>query len=199
MGLSEDIRKAMSERARCPVCALLDDREFDIIARLQHDITRNPEIRQAVAEEGGFCVPHFRQFGKIANAQTRALLFDTMIKGYSVRSAAPLPRCRICAGLAPYEEDLLGEMVRLLGCESFRQEYARRSGLCLPHMQEIQPRLGSSELREWLADVQIEQMRRDLPAINAISTRSYYDTTRPQRESVARQTEKFAGRNALGV
>jgi len=64
----EQIFNKMREVRRCPVCALLEDLEFEILCQFQYDLTRNEGVRTAIAKAGEFCDFHFLQFRKLANS-----------------------------------------------------------------------------------------------------------------------------------
>jgi hypothetical protein len=195
----QEIRKRLTEDARCPLCAALQDREFDILAHLQYVVTLDPAIRHAVAAEGGFCDFHFRQFRKLANAQTNALLLITLVHEYCRRGSALPLRCRLCAELASYENNLLEEMARLLGDNSVRDLYEQSSGLCVSHMHSFGQRSQNPDIKSLVNNIQILQMQRDLPALTAMSERSFFETNQSQRSSIARVVEKLVGRKALGL
>jgi len=198
-GYKEDIRKRMTEDGGCPLCELVRDREFETLAHLQYVVTGDEGIRGAIASEGGFCDFHFRQFRKIANSETNALLLIALVDEYCRRHGTLTVKCRVCAELESCESELLEEMCNLLIEESFRGPYIQSSGLCIQHLHSVQDCPITPDMKLWLNETQIQQLRRNIPALTAMSTRSYFDTTYSQRRAISRVAEKFAGRKALGL
>jgi len=195
----EEVLRRLREEQRCPLCAMVREREFDILSHLQYQVTHDEALRNTIAEEGGFCDFHFRQFRKLANAETNSLLLITMVQAYSSQGNSVQATCRLCSELALYESSILEATVGLMAEESARAAYADSSGLCLIHMHAVEQRLDDPHVRLWLRAMQSQQMKRNLPSLVAMSTRSFFDTTQSQRSSILCIVEKFVGRKALGL
>jgi hypothetical protein len=193
----QGIRKKMEQSLRCPLCVLTDELEFNMLAELQYEVTHRPEVREAIAEEGGFCEFHFRQFRKIASAKTNALLLIAMVKRFAEPQNHFAINCRLCSHLENYEDRLTKAISQLLIEESFREYYADHSGLCKKHVETIQPLISDETVRGWLEDVHRTRMQKEIPFLEQVATKSYYDTSRLARGSIARTVEKFVGRRAL--
>jgi len=189
----------MEESGRCPVCHLIDNEEFDMLSRVQYDVTHSPEVREAIVNEGGFCEFHFRQFRKIANAKSNGLLMIAMVEHYSRPENALKLECRFCAYLDGIERNLLEAMLSLLEDITFREKYDRHTGLCLGHLDAVIRRTNQVELKEWLISTQREQMKREIPYLEQMATQSYYDTSNAARGSLVRTVEKFVGRRTLSM
>lgn len=198
MGCEEQILKKLQEEQRCPVCALVEDLEFNILRHLQYDVTRNEHIRASIATAGGFCEFHFRRFRRLANSHTNALLLLGLIQEYCVDDGDIRLRCRVCEEIDSYEVRLLEAVKTLLSRNDFRATYEQVPGLCIGHMKEVQNAIHSTTDRSWLQDCQIRQMKKAAPGLQQMVERSYYDTTRDQRNTIPRSIEKFVGRKALG-
>jgi len=184
----------MEHSLYCPLCSLLDDTEFDLMARLQYDVTTQREVREAVAEEGGFCDYHFRQFRRIANAKTNAFLLMAMVNRYSQLETQFVVRCRFCGRLNEYERQLTEAICHLLGESSFQARYSDHRGMCKYHLRSVEALVSDEAIRAWLAGMHREQMQRELPFLEELATNSYYDTSRLARGSIPRTIEKFVGR-----
>jgi len=193
------IHRKIETFASCPICALLDDYEFEMLSHLQYDITIDAQSRKTVASEMGFCEFHFRQFRKIANSKTNALLLLDLIEQYSQTEKRLEIRCRFCNALRIQEESLLDTISTMLSQGSFRQIYSKSSGVCLPHMDVILQRVCSNDLKTWLANIQGEQMRREITALTEMARLSYYDLSKHTRGSVPRMVQKLVGRRALSL
>jgi len=194
-----EIRKQMVEERRCPVCVIVQNKEFDILSQLQYDVTQDASLRKAIARERGFCDFHFRQFKRIANSETNALLLLALVVEHCSRDLPGHRNCRICEELVPYEERILTELVALFASDSFREFYWRCSGLCLLHMRNVQDQMALPDVNSWLNEVQRQQLQRDVPALLEMSTRSFFATTHSQRGSIACMVEKFVGRKSIGL
>lgn len=193
------IHKKIEESMRCPLCSLVDGEEFNMLSRLQYDVSHDPAVREAIAREGGFCEFHFRQFRKIANAKTNALLLIALVERYSQRDNHLTVHCRLCAHLDDYEGHLIEAVISLLKESPFRADYENHTGLCLDHLSAVRPLIADEELQRWLDELSRIQMQRETASLEQMATKSYYDTSRLARGSVARIVEKFVGRRALSL
>ncbi len=185
----------MSESTYCPLCNLLDKKEFDMLCSLQFDVSHDPATRDSVAAEGGFCDFHFRQFYRLANAKTNALLLAALVGLYAGRQNHIVIRCRICAVMNDYEHQLLEAVMNLFNDGSFRKGYTNHSGMCWEHLDAV--RRTHPELNEWFDAAQQEQLQREIPLLEQIVTKSYYETSHRARSAVTRTIEKFVGRKAI--
>jgi hypothetical protein len=184
----------MEHSMYCPLCSLLDDTEFNLMASLQYDVTMRREVREAVAEEGGFCDYHFRQFRKLASAKTNALLLAAMVERFARPGMQFVDNCRLCGHLDEYERQLTEAITHLLGESSFQARYSDHRGMCNYHLRSVEGLVSDEAIRGWLAGMNKEQLRRELPFLEELATNSYYDTSRLARGSIPRTIEKFVGR-----
>ena len=199
MGYDEQILGKMREESRCPVCALLEDLEFEILSQLQYNVTEDEAVRNAIAKAGGFCDFHFRRFRKLANDRTNALLLLALIREYCERSEGIAIRCQVCEDIASYEAWLLKALNSMLHGNDFREQYEQVTGLCICHMQEVQHATDSAAERVWLQSCQIRQMRDSIPSLQQMVERSYFETTLNQRRTIPGSVEKFVGRKSVGL
>jgi hypothetical protein len=196
----------MKRESRCPICVLVQEEEFSLLSRLQYDVSQNERVRTLIARNGGFCDFHFRQFRKIANNRTNALLLLSFIETY--RKGAQRSRrigfpkhvhCRLCKTLEGYEKKLEVIIARVLNVESDRKLYSKSSGLCFLHEQAVERLLHSSAVRQWLKETKLQQMLRKIPMLEHLATKSYYDTSAVERGTIACAVETFVGRKAIGL
>jgi len=196
----EDVFKAkMNEEARCPICALVEDREFTVLSHLQYEVTHDRDVRSAIVNEGGFCVYHFRQFRKLANSETNARLLTDLVSEYLRRGERIPIHCRVCIALDAYEQSLCEATAHFLESEAGRSVFDEGAGLCLNHQGNVSSAFGDPTLRRWLNESQNHRMQQDLPALEAMMNHSYFDSTRSQRSAIPRCVERFVGRKALGL
>jgi hypothetical protein len=184
---------------RCPICALVRENEFNMLCQLQYDVTRDRQTRVELSAEGGFCEFHFRQFRKLANSKTNALLLLELIRRYCENNGATPVTCRVCTAVESFEETLVNTLADMLDTEAFRNVYAASGGVCIKHMHDVQARDISESARFWIAERQIEQMKRAVAGLEELATVPYYDTAFSVRGHVIQIVEKFAGRRTLGL
>jgi hypothetical protein len=193
------ILRAVREEWRCPVCALLEQEEFDLLADLQYSVTSDEQMRQAIAHEGGFCDYHFRQFSKIANIASSAMLLLALVDVHSSATTPVQVKCRICERLSSLEDTFVRGVVDLFASDAFREMYERACGLCLAHRSAVELLQNATALTSWLNDVQRKQIQSFLPVLQVLSSRSYFETSNTERRSIAQLVEKFVGRRAVGA
>ena len=99
----EEIINRIINEDGCPLCAMVLDFEFDFLAKLQHEVAVDESTRKEIANEGGFCDFHFRQFKKIADGKTNILLLKTIIEEKIYESLLEERECRICTAVSKYE------------------------------------------------------------------------------------------------
>jgi len=195
----QKIIRKMEESGRCPVCHLIDNEEFDMLSRVQYEVTHSPEVREAIVNEGGFCEFHFRQFRKIANARSNGLLMAAMVNRYAQAECQLNTKCRFCAHLDKFEENLLATFLFLLKDQKFCEKYAKHTGLCFGHLNDVSHQVKLPGIRVWLRAIQLEQLKKELPFLEQMATQSYYETSNVARGSLVRTVEKFVGRRTLSM
>ena len=188
------ISRKMEQSLFCPLCSLVDGAEVEMLSMLQYDVTRQPDTREAVANGGGFCEYHFRQFRKIATAKTSALLLTAMVERFAQPETQFVVNCRFCNHLDEYEGQLVKAISHILAESSFQVCYADHRGMCKRHLRSAKAMVSDEATRGWLEEVHRSQMLREIPFLEQLATKSYYDTSRLSRGSIPRTIEKFVGR-----
>ena len=194
------------KESRCPVCVLVQEKEFSLLSRLQYDVSQIERVRKSIAGENGFCDFHFRQFRKIANNRTNAVLLLSFIEIYrkdeqrSRRNGFPKHvHCRLCKALEAYDKKCEIIMAKILNNESYHKLYGKSSGLCLLHERTVERSLRSSEAKQWLKETQLQQLLRTIPMLEHVASKSYYDTSAEERGTIPSIVEKFVGRKSIGL
>jgi hypothetical protein len=187
----------MKEEARCPLCGVIEDLEYDQLAHLQHDITEDPNTRARVVDAGGFCAFHFRQFRKLANNWTIALLLDDMITCYLDGRFQSAAECPVCKQTQAYEAELEKGFISHLMNREFHSDYAISNGLCLPHLKTIVEKVDSQQVHELLQNTQSRQLSRLTKSLKNVIAKAYLDTTREERGAIPRAVEKFVGERGI--
>jgi hypothetical protein len=199
MEYDERILQKLALLNRCSLCSMLDDEEFEMLSRLQYDVTHDPVTRERIAVEGGFCEFHFRQFRKIANSKTHAILLLSLVKHYLASSCVLDVHCRLCDHLDGCQQQLIEDFARLFSRRTFLQVYEESPGLCRDHLAMVIESLSSPDGKELLLDLHRRQMERELRLLDEMASRSYYETSREARRSILRTVEKFVGRRVLSL
>jgi len=145
------------QKPGCPVCTLIQRAGARYIEGTFNESMLDPGIRQNLAESMGFCYEHTWQSIdlKLSEALGHAILYQDIVKnvlntikenennpGQQLTSALDqvkeCPACRI-------EEDTLerivDSLVAALRDQDFIGEFQQSTGLCLPHLKRLLPRL----------------------------------------------------------
>jgi hypothetical protein len=198
--IQQKLLAEISENKGCPVCSLVNDYEFDLLAKLQYKITREKKVRSEIALHRGFCGFHFRRFKKISNWKTKIFLLKDLIEINDFNVLEFLPDCCICSSIGKYEEEILPFAINLLKKEEFKQQFAKTLGLCYPHLNMMKKMINSEELISWLTRANEKQIKRTLKDLNEMAViKSYYEIDFEKRELVNSLIEKLAGRETKGL
>jgi hypothetical protein len=189
----------LKNEARCPICALVQEEEFTLISKLQYDVTNDERLRKEFPAQGTFCDFHFRQFRKVANNETNALLLISFIEHFRANGMEAHGDCSVCLKLNDYEGALTTAMASLLKNESYRTAYAASNGVCFHHEEDVGKASGSAEIIHWLSEMQQQQLQREIPPLQHLANASYYNTTAYERGAIVRVVEKIVGRKSVGL
>lgn len=185
----------IKSKAGCPICNAIIDYEFDLLSKLQYEIHNNEKLRKEVADEGGFCDFHFRQFKKVAGGLTNIALLKSLIESISYKKDNYKIDCRLCKQVNSFENFLVKAQDELLKDESFRQEFSGTTGLCFEHFNMVITVCGNIEIKEWLNEIHIEQIKRMRTAFEGmLKYKSFIEIDREKRALINVMIEKFAGR-----
>jgi hypothetical protein len=153
----------VSAPQRCPICALILERTFDDAAFLQSHAAHDPAIHEILCHDWIFCNNHAWLLQSMTSPTEGLRIYRGLLKGVlknlspeeqrtptevrpDPRPAASAPSthqryCPICEDLKLLQDLLVGVMITALTHEEFQQHYCRAAGLCLPHVQEVIPRV----------------------------------------------------------
>ncbi|MHB1687156.1 MAG: hypothetical protein ACYCVH_07265 [Ignavibacteriaceae bacterium] len=184
-----------SAKAACPLCNALMDYEFDLLAKLQYEIHNNESVRKKVAEEGGFCDFHFRQFKKIASGLTNILLLKSLVESDSYKKESFNIECRLCNQIDSFENALIIAQYELFKDDSFKHKFSDTIGLCFVHFNKIISISDDAEIDKWLKEIHIDQIKRTKEEFDfMLRFKSFYEIDREKRKLINIMIEKFAGR-----
>ncbi len=185
----------LNSKAGCPACNAIIDYEFDLLSKLQYQIHNDEEVRKAVAEEGGFCDFHFRQFKKIAGGFTNIALLKSLIESSSYEEDNFKIECRLCSQVDRFENLLIAAQVELLRDGSFRKKFYDTMGLCFEHFDKVILICDNEDIKNWLKRIHVEQVKRMIEDFEYMQTfKSFYEIDREKRALINTMIEKFAGR-----
>jgi hypothetical protein len=179
----------------CPLCAIIIDYEFDYLAMLQHKVAVESETRKEIADEGGFCDFHFRQFKKIASGKTNILLLKSIIEEGAYKKDNFRVECRVCKNLVDYEKNLIEAFSALICSERYRDIFGNTNGICFVHLRQVNNFLKDYDVKNWLNIIhvkQIEAMKSDFDNMSRV--KSFYEINREKRRLINVLIEKLAGR-----
>lgn len=185
----------LNSKAGCPVCNAIIDYEFDLLSKLQYEIHNNESVRKEVAEEGGFCDFHFRQFKKVAGGFTNIALLKSLIESSNYVYDNFRINCRLCKQVDSFENSLITAQNELLKDESFKKKFCDTIGLCFEHFNQLFSICDNEEIKNWLKEIHIKQIKRMREDFDFMLTfKSFYEIDREKRALINTMIEKFAGR-----
>lgn len=185
----------LNSKAGCPVCNAIIDYEFDLLSKLQYEIYNNESVRKEVAEEGGFCDFHFRQFKKVAGGFTNIVLLKSLIESGNYADNNFRINCRLCKQIDSFEKSLITAQYELLGDESFRKKFYDTTGLCFEHFNQVIFICADEDIKNWLKKTHIEQIKKMQSDFEyMLQFKSFYEIDREKRKLINTMIEKFAGR-----
>lgn len=127
----------------CPICNLLEQFEFNLMANLQWDVgtEQNPQVEKIIREQG-FCNYHFYMLFKMSNPQYLSKFLTRYIDDF-VENRLALPElwqrnCTVCCQIDERTQVLIQKFSQLYQSEAaFREKFQGNSLLCLPHLRQV--------------------------------------------------------------
>ena len=204
---SEDDRNIEKELVRrisvengCPICAMIMDYEFNFISKVQYSVSKDKNVREEIALEGGFCDFHFRQFKKIANGKTNILLLKSIIEFGSYKNNNYSVKCRICKVVDAYEAEIVKSFPSLFNDQAFHLKFENGIGICFDHLNMIKTLIEDKTILEWLFVTHIKQIERLYQDFDDMSKiKSFYEIDRSKRKLINVLIEKLAGRKTRSL
>jgi len=193
----KEIIKKIKNKINCPLCSIITDYEFNLLAKIQYDITYDENFRKQIASEGGFCDFHFKQFKKIANAKTNMFLLLSIIESEVYMNIDFENHCRLCKSIDLLEKKLVKYTVDLFHDFEFQNIFENSYGLCNVHIKTVLKEIKEDELRDWIIKIhreQIESLKSDLHSMSSV--KSYFEISADKRKLISFLIEKFAGRKS---
>ncbi len=198
MDYEDLILSKMKEENRCPICGVVEDLEYDLLAHLQFEITERKEVREQVVAAGGFCPFHFRRFRKLASEKTNALFLEALIVRSLGDKVLLQAGCVVCEGTSCHETQLSEKFICLLEKDAFRAVYEHSNGLCLPHLESTSARTPSSEAKKFLYESHRRQLKSLGRSLKKLISRAWLDPSNNERSAVPRAVEKLVGHRGVG-
>jgi hypothetical protein len=146
-----------SHKSGCPVCTLIQRAGIRYIEGIFNESMLDPDVRQKLVKSLGFCYSHTWQSInlKLSDALGHAILYQDLVKdaikkvgendqnpGSQFTSAfKPVAACPACLIEEAALDRILAVMAVALRNEDFVTEFKQSSGLCIPHLQALLPKL----------------------------------------------------------
>jgi hypothetical protein len=141
----------------CPVCSLVQRAGARYIEGTFNESMLDPGVRQKLVDSLGFCYEHSWQSInlKLSDALGQAILYQDLVRdalkkiegnnhdsGSQLASVLkPLTTCPACSIEEATLERVILTMAAALSNQDFIVEFQASSGLCIPHLQRLLPRL----------------------------------------------------------
>ena len=194
------IQNALTSVHRCPICAVLDDLEFDRLSKLQYEVLHQEQLRLEIAAKGGFCAFHFRRFRKLATAKTNALLLLAILGNTATRlPLMPGDECPLCSENSVNEQGLINTYRQSLHDAPFREACDKSFGLCQLHFRRIVEGLEDRKLAESIVSLWQRQNSSLLHLLHTMATVRYFESSGEERASIPGAVERLVGRKTLGL
>jgi hypothetical protein len=146
-----------SHKTGCPVCTLIHRAGTRYMEGIFNESMLDPVVRQKLVKSLGFCYNHTWQSInlKLSDALGHAILYQDLVKdaikkiaeneqnpGSQLTSALePLAACPACLVEEAALDRILDTIAVALRNEDFVTEFKQSSGLCIPHLQHLLPKL----------------------------------------------------------
>lgn len=126
----------------CELCAVVQSRLFEFLARYQHDLATFPEVARNLGQAGGLCGPHLRLYAALAAERDMCVALTPLLTQWihrlrsrpAVEVAAMSADCRLCKLQMEAESKVIGEWQ---AAESVQRAPLENRSLCLPHLQRV--------------------------------------------------------------
>ena len=141
----------------CPVCTLIQRAGARYIEGTFNESMLDPRVRQKLVESQGFCFEHTWQSInlKLSDALGQAILYQELVKdamrtianndgnenSQLVNALTPGSTCPACRVEDATLERVIDSMVPALREQDFITEFKQSTGLCIPHLKRIIPKL----------------------------------------------------------
>ncbi|MEW6005292.1 MAG: DUF6062 family protein [Stygiobacter sp.] len=195
--LKERIFKKLTNQSGCPLCSLIIDFEFSLLAKIQYNITQNDSFRKQIAMEGGFCDFHFKQFKKIANFKTNALLLKSLLEFGIHKDVFAEINCQLCKEINQFENELINYTAELFNDIDFYNRYKKSNGFCVIHLKGMLSNIKDEEIKRKILQIHREQIDNFKPILEMMnSVKSYFDIDISKRGLINVIIQKLVGRKA---
>ncbi|NMB82051.1 MAG: hypothetical protein GYA14_09560 [Ignavibacteria bacterium] len=198
--IKQEVIYKIEHESGCPLCSLILDFEFQLLSKLQLDVSNDENVRNRIARKGGFCDFHFRQFKKITNGKTRIVFLKAILDQESYKKEAFKIDCSLCKNIENYEKELIENILRILDDEQTLKIFEVSNGICFDHLQKVESIIDNERLKKNLHAINIKQLDRlkeDFDYMNKID--SYYEIDHSKRNLINALIQKLTGRKSGGL
>lgn len=131
------------EKPICPICNMLHEFEFDLLAGLQKEVgDLNTQRVEEMITTTGFCNYHFYELFKMSELQHLSKFLIRYIDDF-IENKLVLPElwerdCHLCGVIDKKTRELIRQFLQLYQSEAlFRENFLEKGVLCLPHLKQI--------------------------------------------------------------
>ena len=197
---TEKIFEKIENEQGCPLCSMVMDYEFNMLATIQYEVTQNDSVRKQIAMEGGFCDFHFRQFKKIANYKTNILLLKALVEFGMHKDVNANINCRFCNAVDQFEDELIRYASELFTDKNFLDRFNMSNGLCVIHLRKILGNINDEELKRIILQIHRDQIDSFKPTLEMMnSATSYLNVDISKRGLINVIIQKLVGRKTAGL
>lgn len=146
------IEEALRE-GECALCWLTHRHLLRRVSTLLDEHLTDPQWRQSLHDENGFCAYHAALVLSRADVLSVAILAEDVLASVSLSMPSRRRpggwRCHLCESQRQDEAQAAKLLAQLLRQAEWRERYAASQGLCLPHVRQVLLN-ASPEVRDWL-------------------------------------------------
>lgn len=198
--IKQEILYTLENEQGCSLCSLILDFEFQLLSKLQLDISNDETFRNNIARKGGFCDFHFRQFKKITNGKTRIVFLKAILEQEAYKKEGFMVECILCKKIENFEKELIEYLVRILTEEQTLKIFEVSNGICFEHLQKVENLVDNEPFKKYLREINIKQLNRlkeDFEYMSKID--SYYEIDHSKRNLINALIQKLSGRKSGGL
>lgn len=198
--IKQEILYKIDNEQGCSLCSLILDFEFQLLSKMQLDVSNDENVRNRIARKGGFCDFHFRQFKKITNGKTRIVFLKAILDQEAYKKESFKVDCTLCKSIENYEQELIENLIEILTEEQTLKKFEVSNGICFDHLQKVKNLLVDLQLKKYLHEITIKQLNRlkeDFEYMSKID--SYYEIDHSKRNLINALIQKLTGRKSGGL
>ena len=190
------------EKEGCPICAVIAEYEFQLLANLQKDIGEQDDVQKEIINHGLFCNYHYHALLTMSNRQNLAKFLIAFLHNFTEDQYYFLSwwenRCYICGKREQVVAALLPSFLSLYENDDvFKRTFLKHSWLCLPHLKMLLYQEASPEVKADLVRHQKQVLRRFNESLHGLISKRYFNTEPFERKSADQVVDMLVGKRGL--